>query len=148
MFFRLHFAAAVGLSTCPGAPRLEFLLGRPLPLIPAADFSVPEVTGNPCTFLFLNMNLLTILFLDSAESILSRFADAGLSAKELVVLMSAHSIAVANVDNTPGIAYVVSLFSTQVALLDRSFLVRHWIRPQKFMIPSSTSKSYFQEFII
>jgi len=41
---------------------------------------------------------------DSADDIISRFADAGLNAEELVALMAAHSIAGANVDNTPGIA--------------------------------------------
>ena len=38
----IQFAAAVGVSNCPGAPRLEFLLGRPKATRPAEDLTVPE----------------------------------------------------------------------------------------------------------
>jgi manganese peroxidase len=40
--FSIQFAAAVGVSNCPGAPRLEFLLGRPKATRPADDLTVPE----------------------------------------------------------------------------------------------------------
>jgi hypothetical protein len=43
--FSIQFAAAVGVSNCPGAPRLSFLLGRPPPVAPAADGTVPEPFG-------------------------------------------------------------------------------------------------------
>ena len=46
-FFSIQFAAAVGLSNCPGAPRLPFLLGRPEAEGPAKDGTVPEPFGEP-----------------------------------------------------------------------------------------------------
>ncbi len=38
----IQFAAAVGVSNCPGAPRLEFQLGRPLAVREADRSTVPE----------------------------------------------------------------------------------------------------------
>ncbi|KAF8950638.1 manganese peroxidase [Flammula alnicola] len=97
----LHLAAAVGISNCPGSARLQFLLGRPPPVAPAPDLTVPEPT-------------------DSVTKILARFADAGFSPSEVVALLSSHSIAAADVvdptipgtpfDSTPG------TFDTQVFL--------------------------------
>jgi hypothetical protein len=43
--FSIQFAAAVALSNCPGAPQLNFLLGRPQAKRPAADKTVPEPDG-------------------------------------------------------------------------------------------------------
>src|SRR6267142_3240328 len=43
--FSIQFAAAVGLSNCPGAPQLNFLLGRPQAKRPAVDKTVPEPHG-------------------------------------------------------------------------------------------------------
>ena len=44
-FYSIQFAAAVGVANCPGAPRLKFLLGRPPPVAPAADLTVPDPFG-------------------------------------------------------------------------------------------------------
>jgi hypothetical protein len=44
-FYSIQFAAAVGVSNCPGAPRLKFLLGRPPPKAAAADLTIPEPFG-------------------------------------------------------------------------------------------------------
>jgi manganese peroxidase len=41
-FSSIQFAAAVGVSNCPGAPKLDFLLGRPPPATHAEDNTVPE----------------------------------------------------------------------------------------------------------
>lgn len=41
----IQFAGAVGVSNCPGAPRLEFLLGRAPAGQPAPDLLVPEPFG-------------------------------------------------------------------------------------------------------
>ncbi|KAF8583231.1 class II peroxidase [Ramaria rubella] len=38
----IQFAGAVGISNCPGAPRLEFLLGRPNATAPAPDGFTPD----------------------------------------------------------------------------------------------------------
>ncbi|KAH9978777.1 manganese peroxidase [Lactifluus volemus] len=82
----IHFAAAVGVSNCPGAPRLDFLLGRPPPVAPAKDKTVPEPFHDVTT-------------------ILARFDDAGFG-------LTRHSIAAADTvdtsipgtpfDSTPG----------------------------------------------
>ncbi|KAH9480888.1 Versatile peroxidase VPL1 [Psilocybe cubensis] len=73
----VHLAAAVGTANCPGAPRLEFMFGRPPPKAPAPDFTVPEPT-------------------DSVTKILERFADAGFSPQEAIALLSSHTIAAAH----------------------------------------------------
>lgn len=52
--------------------------GRPPPLAPAPDLTVPEPT-------------------DSVTKILARFADAGFSPAEAVALLSSHTIAAADV---------------------------------------------------
>ncbi|KAI0047650.1 class II peroxidase [Auriscalpium vulgare] len=97
----IQFAGAVGITNCPGAPRLEFLLGRPPPVAPAVDLLVPEP-------------------FDNVTKILARFADAGFSPIEVVFLLASHSIAAADLvdptipatpfDSTPGI------FDSQVYL--------------------------------
>ncbi|KAH9477181.1 Versatile peroxidase VPL1 [Psilocybe cubensis] len=97
----VHLAAAIGTANCPGAPRLQFMFGRPPPLAPAPDLTVPEPT-------------------DSVTSILARFADAGFSPAEAVALLSSHTIAAADVvDPTiPGTPFdsTVGTFDTQVFL--------------------------------
>ncbi|KAF8803342.1 heme peroxidase [Phlegmacium glaucopus] len=97
----VHLAAAVGTSNCPGAPSLKFFLGRPPPLAPAPDLTVPEPT-------------------DSVTAIIARFADAGFSVPEIVSLLASHTIAAADkVDPTiPGTPFdsTVGTFDTQVFL--------------------------------
>nr|UDP83129.1 manganese peroxidase 2 [Cyathus bulleri]UES62902.1 manganese peroxidase 2 [Cyathus bulleri] len=95
----IQFAGAVGVSNCPGAPRLNFLLGRPAAKAPSPDHLVPEP-------------------FDTVTSILARFEEVGFSPEEVVALLSSHSIAAADhvdpaihgvpFDSTPG------LFDTQV----------------------------------
>nr|ADW41627.1 manganese peroxidase 1 [Agrocybe praecox] len=97
----VHLAAAVGTSNCPGAPRLEFMFGRPPPKAPAPDLTVPEPT-------------------DTVTKILERFADAGFSPPEAVALLSSHTIAAADVVDVtiPGTPFdsTVGTFDTQVFL--------------------------------
>uniref|UniRef100_A0A8H7XSS6 Peroxidase n=1 Tax=Psilocybe cubensis TaxID=181762 RepID=A0A8H7XSS6_PSICU len=97
----VHLAAAVGTANCPGAPRLEFMFGRPPPKAPAPDFTVPEPT-------------------DSVTKILERFADAGFSPQEAIALLSSHTIAAADVVDVtiPGTPFdsTVGTFDTQVFL--------------------------------
>ncbi|PPQ78566.1 hypothetical protein CVT25_011776 [Psilocybe cyanescens] len=77
----VHLAAAVGTANCPGAPRLQFMFGRPPPKAAAPDLTIPEPT-------------------DSVTKILARFADAGFSPKEAVALLASHTIAAADVVDT------------------------------------------------
>ncbi|THU92899.1 manganese peroxidase 3 [Dendrothele bispora CBS 962.96] len=90
----IQLAGAVGVSNCPGAPRLQFFLGRPAPKAASPDLLVPEP-------------------FDDVTKILARFKDAGFSPNEVVALLASHSIAAADLvdptipgtpfDSTPGI---------------------------------------------
>ncbi|KAF8995235.1 MnP-atypical-a, class II peroxidase [Cyathus striatus] len=57
----------VGTANCPGAPRLQFMFGRPPPIAPSSDHTVPEPS-------------------DDVDTILARFADAGFDASEVDVI--------------------------------------------------------------
>ncbi|KZT37218.1 manganese peroxidase [Sistotremastrum suecicum HHB10207 ss-3] len=71
----IQFAAAVGITNCPGAPRIEFLAGRPPPVAPAPDGLIPEPV-------------------DNLDSIFARMLDGGnFSPAEVVALIASHSIA-------------------------------------------------------
>jgi len=70
----IQFAAALGITNCPGAPKLDFMAGRPAPIIAASDLTVPEPT-------------------DSVTKILARVADAGLTQQDMVNLLASHTIA-------------------------------------------------------
>ncbi|KIJ47125.1 class II peroxidase [Sphaerobolus stellatus SS14] len=71
----IQFAGAVGISNCPGAPRLQFLAGRPNATAPAPDGLIPEPQ-------------------DTVTDILARFEDGGgFSSDEVVALLASHSIA-------------------------------------------------------
>nr|AAA33742.1 manganese peroxidase I precursor [Phanerodontia chrysosporium] len=98
----VQFAGAVALSNCPGAPRLEFLAGRPNKTIAAVDGLIPEPQ-------------------DSVTKILQRFEDAGgFTPFEVVSLLASHSVARADkVDQTIDAAPFDSTpftFDTQVFL--------------------------------
>ncbi|KAJ3511221.1 hypothetical protein NLJ89_g4222 [Agrocybe chaxingu] len=80
----IQFAGAVGVSNCPGAPRLNFFLGRPNATAPSPDLLVPEP-------------------FDTVTSILDRFADAGFTPTEVIALLASTPF-----DSTPG------QFDTQV----------------------------------
>ncbi|EJD02557.1 manganese peroxidase 3 [Fomitiporia mediterranea MF3/22] len=70
----IQFAAAVGITNCPGAPRLQFLVGRPNATAPAQDGAIPGPA-------------------DSVDTILSRFADAGFTTAEVIHLLASHTVA-------------------------------------------------------
>ncbi|KAF8888444.1 manganese peroxidase 1 [Gymnopilus junonius] len=89
----VHLAGNIGANNCPGTPQLPFSFGRPPPIAPAPDLTVPLPT-------------------DSVTDILARMADAGFSTPEVIWLLSSHSIAAADkidptiprtpFDSTPG----------------------------------------------
>ena len=70
----IQFAGAVAVSNCPGAPRLEFLAGRPNATIPASNGTVP-------------------LPENSVDQILERMGDAGFTPAEVIHLLASHSVA-------------------------------------------------------
>ncbi|TCD71226.1 Manganese peroxidase 3 [Steccherinum ochraceum] len=107
----IQFAGAVGVSNCPGAPQLDFFLGRPAPIAAAPDLTVPEP-------------------FDSVDSILARFADAGnFSPQEVVALLSSHTVAAADlVDPTiPG-----TPFDSTPGTFDTQFFVETQLRGTLF----------------
>ncbi|PPQ96992.1 hypothetical protein CVT26_006420 [Gymnopilus dilepis] len=95
----IQFAGALSLANCPGAPRVQFLLGRPQPRAASPPDLVPEP-------------------FDSVDKILSRFASVGFSPEEVVALLSSHSIAGADtVDPTiPGTPFdsTPSIYDTNI----------------------------------
>ncbi|KAF8513069.1 manganese peroxidase [Gautieria morchelliformis] len=98
----IQFAAAVAIGNCPGAPKLEFLAGRPNATAPAPDGLIPEPQ-------------------DSVDSIFARMLDGGnFQPDEVVALLASHSIARADhVDPTINAAPFDSTpftFDTQVFL--------------------------------
>ncbi|KAJ6549160.1 manganese peroxidase 3 [Mycena sp. CBHHK59/15] len=95
----IQFAGAVGVSNCPGAPRLNFLLGRPLAKAASPIGLVPEP-------------------FDTITSVLQRFAEVDFSPEEVDIVFvnrsyfQSHTIAAADhvdtsvrtpFDSTPGI---------------------------------------------
>ncbi|KAJ7642261.1 manganese peroxidase 2 [Roridomyces roridus] len=95
----IQFAAAVGLTKCPGVLQPPFHLGRVDAKIPAPDGTVPEP-------------------FQSAQTILERMADGGLTAADTVALLASHSIAGAD-DVDPDATGVP--FDSTPALFDTQF---------------------------
>ncbi|KAJ8473553.1 hypothetical protein ONZ45_g16254 [Pleurotus djamor] len=97
----IQLAGAVGVSNCPGSPKMSFFLGRPEATAPAPDGLVPEP-------------------FDSVDTILARMGDAGLTPVEVVWLLASHSVAAADlVDPTiPG-----TPFDSTPALFDSQFFI-------------------------
>ncbi|KAJ7916810.1 putative versatile peroxidase [Mycena leptocephala] len=101
----IQFAGAVGVSLCPGAPRLEFLLGRPKATAASPPGLIPEPQ-------------------DTITTILARFAQVNFSPDEVVALLASHTIAAADhvdptipgtpFDSTPGIFDTQFFIETQL----------------------------------
>ncbi|KAI0076585.1 manganese peroxidase 3 [Panus rudis PR-1116 ss-1] len=106
----IQFAGAVGVSNCPGAPRLQFLLGRPPAKQASPDLLIPEP-------------------FDSVTKILARFADAGFSPAEVVALLASHTVAAADhVDETiPG-----TPFDSTPSVFDSQFFIETQLRGTLF----------------
>jgi len=97
----IQFSAAVAVSNCPGAPRLEFLAGRPNATIPATDGTVPKPE-------------------DPVEMIFARMKDAGFTPIDLVNLLVSHTVARSDtlIENQSAIPFDTTpfTFDTQVFL--------------------------------
>ncbi|KDR69139.1 hypothetical protein GALMADRAFT_104378 [Galerina marginata CBS 339.88] len=114
----VHLAAAVGTANCPGTPQLPYSFGRPPPVAPAPDLTVPQPT-------------------DSVTTILARFAEAGFVAPEVIWLLASHSIAAAVRTSTslpPGTA-----FDSCVIFSDTQFYLEVLLNGTQF--PGSGEKS-------
>jgi len=100
----VQFAAAVGITNCPGAPRLKFFAGRPNATAVPPEGLVPAPQ-------------------DSATKIIERFADASngaITAADIVALLSSHSIA--NADFVDPTLQAVPFDSTQNTFDTQFFL--------------------------
>ncbi|KAK0205753.1 manganese peroxidase 1 precursor [Desarmillaria ectypa] len=106
----IQLAGAVGVSNCPGAPQLNFFLGRPEATAPSPDLLVPEP-------------------FDTVTSILARFSDAGFTPPEVVALLASHSVAGSDhIDTTiPG-----TPFDSTPSLFDTQFFVEVQLRGTAF----------------
>ncbi|KAI0790377.1 manganase peroxidase [Abortiporus biennis] len=106
----IQLAGAVGVSNCAGAPRLQFLFGRPAPTKASPDLLIPEP-------------------FDTVDKILARMGDAGLSPAEVVALLASHSVAAADtVDPTiPG-----TPFDSTPSDFDSQFFVETQLRGTLF----------------
>jgi cytochrome c peroxidase len=95
----VQFAGALSLAACPGAPQVEFLLGRPPPIAASPPNLVPEP-------------------FDSATTIFDRMGSVGFTPDDVVALLSSHSIAGADtVDPTlQGVPFdsTPSVFDTNI----------------------------------
>ncbi|KAF8805284.1 manganese peroxidase [Phlegmacium glaucopus] len=132
----VHLAAAIGTSNCPGAPSLKFFFGRPPPLAPAPDLTVPEPT-------------------DSVTAIIKRFADAGFAVPEIIALLASHTIAAADkVDPTiPGTPFdsTVGTFDTQVfleVLLKGSLFPGNGSQPGEVLSPLAGEMRLQSDFLL
>ncbi|KIJ34465.1 class II peroxidase [Sphaerobolus stellatus SS14] len=99
----VQFAAAVGITNCPGAPRLKFFTGRPNATAVPPEGLVPSPA-------------------DDVTTILARFADASsaISPDDVVALLSSHSIA--NADHVDPDIQAVPFDSTQNTFDTQLFL--------------------------
>nr|WCB70288.1 manganese peroxidase MnP3 [Trametes hirsuta] len=107
----IQFAGAVGVANCPGAPRLQFLFGRPAATRPAPDKTIPEP-------------------FDTVDTILARFKDAaGFTPEEVVALLASHTVAAADeVDPTiPG-----TPFDSTPEIFDTQFFIETQLRGTGF----------------
>ncbi|KZV98520.1 heme peroxidase [Exidia glandulosa HHB12029] len=96
----ITFGTAVGLSLCPGAPRLNAFVGRPNATRAAPDKTVPEPQDSLTSQFLLPHTKRNELTLSLA--IFARMADAGFTPTELVHLLASHSMASqAGVDPSP-----------------------------------------------
>ncbi|KAI0783499.1 Mn peroxidase MNP3 [Abortiporus biennis] len=107
----IQLAGAIGVSNCPGAPQLNVFVGRPPPIAPAPDLTVPEP-------------------FDSVDSILARFADAGnFSPQEVVALLASHTVAAADLvdPSIPG-----TPFDSTPEIFDTQFFIETQLRGTLF----------------
>ena len=72
--YSIQLAGALSLTLCPGAPKVEYVIGRPLPVAPAPSFIVPTP-------------------INTTDELLAAFAAVDFSPQELIALLSSHTVA-------------------------------------------------------
>ena len=95
--YSIQFAGALSLTLCPGAPQVQFVIGRPDPLAPAPDFIVPQPVN-------------------TTDQLLEAFAEVGFSPAELVALLSSHTAAGADDFSEPLQGYAFTTYLTATLL--------------------------------
>lgn len=127
----IQFVGAVGVSNCPGAPRIPFFAGRPAPTAASPDLLIPEPFGKPFMSFISRVTLIGFCYklLDSVDKILARFAEAGFDSNEVVALLASHTIAAADhVDETiPG-----TPFDSTPGIFDSQFFIETQLRGTLF----------------
>ena len=89
--YSIQFAAALSLSVCPGAPKVNFSIGRPAPLGPAPEFVIPLPTN-------------------TTDELIASFGAIGFSSDELVALLAAHTAGGANDFSPPVVGYAFTIY--------------------------------------
>ena len=93
----IQFAAAISLTLCPGAPQVQFVIGRPDPLGPAPDFIVPQPVN-------------------TTDQLLAAFAAVDFSPEELIALLTSHTVAGADDFSPPLQGYAFTIYLTTTLL--------------------------------
>ncbi|KAI0800324.1 Mn peroxidase MNP5 [Fomes fomentarius] len=106
----IQFAGSLALSQCPGAPRTQFFLGRKDATRAAPDGLVPEP-------------------FDTIDKILARMLDVGFQDFEVVWLLSAHTIAAADLVDT---SIPRTPFDSTPEIFDTQFFIETQLRGQTF----------------
>ena len=72
--YSIQLAGALSLTVCPGAPKVDFVIGRPQPKAPAHPFIVPQPVN-------------------TTDELLTAFANVGFSPAEFIALLASHTAA-------------------------------------------------------
>jgi len=97
----IQFAGALSLTVCPGAPKVDFVIGRPQPKVPAPDFIVPQPVN-------------------TTDELITAFAEVGFSPEELIALLTSHTAAGAD-DFSPPLQGVP--FDSTPAVFDTNIFI-------------------------
>ena len=89
--YSIQFDGALSLTLCPGAPKVKFYIGRPPPIAPAPNFIIPQPVN-------------------TTDELLAAFAAVNFSPKELIALLSSHSVAGADDFSPPLQGYAFTLY--------------------------------------
>jgi hypothetical protein len=94
----IQFAGALSLTVCPGAPKVEFVIGRPPPLGPAPDFIVPQPVN-------------------TTDQLLAAFSAIDFTSQELIALLASHTVAGADHFSPPLQGYAFAIYWTTRSLI-------------------------------